>query len=117
IIISLVGTLIYLAYRFERRFGLAAVIGTLYNVLITLGIIAMLRMEVSLTTVAAFLTIVGYSLNDTIVVFDRIRENLGKARGSSFNDVADRVVNDILPRTVLTSVKMLVSLLTLYLFG
>lgn len=117
ILISLVGTLLYLAYRFEWRFGLAAVIGTLYNVLITLGIIAMLRMEVSLTTVAAFLTIVGYSLNDTIVVFDRIRENLGKYRTVSFMDTCDRAVNETLPRTVLTSGTTLATLLALYLFG
>ncbi len=117
ILISLVGTLLYLAYRFEWRFGLAAVVGTLYNVLVTLGIVAMLRMEVSLTTVAAVLTIVGYSLNDTIVVFDRIRENLSKHRTVSFMETCDRAVNETLPRTVLTSGTTLATLLTLYLFG
>lgn len=118
ILISLVGTLIYLAFRFEWRFGFAAVVGTSFVVLVTLGIIAILRMEVSVSTVAAFLTIVGYALNDTIVVFDRIRENLGKAkRGTPLVEVTDRAINETLPRTVLTSVTTLATLLTLYLLG
>jgi preprotein translocase subunit SecF len=81
ILISFVATLIYLAFRFEWRFGVAAIIATLHDIMLTLGFIAVLRMEISLPTVAAFLTIVGYSLNDTIVIFDRIRENLQTAAG------------------------------------
>src|SRR5690606_17194946 len=109
-------TLIYLAIRFEWRFGLAAVIATSHDILLTLGIISALRIEVSLPTVAAVLTIVGYSLNDTIIVFDRARENLGNARKQAFGAVLNRSINDTLPRTVLTSATTLVTLLALYLF-
>lgn len=117
ILISLVGTLIYIAVRFEWRFGVAAVIGTAFNVIVSLGVVALLRMEVSITTVAAFLTIVGYALNDTVVVFDRIRENLQKARRSLFIEVANRSINETLPRTVITGGTTLMMLLMLYLFG
>jgi preprotein translocase subunit SecF len=118
ILISFIGTLIYLAIRFEWRFGVAAIVATAHDILITLGFIAALRMEISVTTVAAFLTIVGYSLNDTIVVFDRIRENLSKrTRGATFMEIANRSINETLPRTVLTSLTTLATLLSLYLFG
>jgi preprotein translocase subunit SecF len=117
ILISLVGTLIYIAVRFEWRFGVAAVIGTAFNVVVSLGVVALLRMEVSITTVAAFLTIVGYALNDTVVVFDRIRENLQKARHALFIEVANRSINETLPRTVITGGTTLMMLLMLYLFG
>lgn len=118
ILLSLAATMIYLAYRFEWRFGLAAVIATAHDVLITLGYIALFRSEVSLTTVAAMLTVVGYSLNDTIVVFDRIRENLGLPhRGQSHTEILDRSVNETLPRTVLTGPAVLATLLSLALFG
>src|SRR5690606_31433025 len=111
-------TLVYLAFRFEWRFGLAAIIATANDILLALGFIAAMRMEISIATIAAFLTIVGYSLNDTIVVFDRIRENLAKrVRGMSFTDVINRSINETLPRTVLTSVTTLATLLALYLFG
>jgi preprotein translocase subunit SecF len=118
ILISFVLTLVYLAIRFEWRFGVAAILATAHDILITLGFIAALRMEVSVGTVAAFLTIVGYSLNDTIVVFDRIRENLSKPRrGMSLTELIDRSINETLPRTVLTSGTTLATLLALYLFG
>ncbi len=118
ILISFVATLIYIAFRFEWRFGVASVIATAHDILITLGFLALLRTEISVGTIAAFLTIVGYSLNDTIVVFDRVRENLHKPhRGMSFADILNRSLNETLPRTVLTSGTTLATLLALYLFG
>jgi preprotein translocase subunit SecF len=104
ILISFGATLLYLAVRFEFRFGLAAVIATVHDILLTLGFMALLRLEVSLPAVAAVLTVIGYSLNDKIVVFDRIRENLNKKGGRRENPAAliDRSVNEVLPRTCLT---------------
>jgi preprotein translocase subunit SecF len=118
ILISFVLTLIYLAFRFEWRFGVAAIIATAHDILLTLGFLAAVRSEISVGTVAAFLTIVGYSLNDTIIVFDRIRENLAKPhRGQSEMQLIDRSINETLPRTVLTSGTTLSTLLALYIFG
>ena len=118
ILVSFVATLVYLWVRFEWRFGLAAIAATLHDILITLGIIALIGNEVSLGTVAAFLTIVGYSLNDTIVVFDRIREDLAKPRhGRSFLEILNQAINETLPRTVLTASGTLVTLVSLLLFG
>ncbi|HEX8361476.1 MAG TPA: protein translocase subunit SecF [Longimicrobium sp.] len=118
IILSLVATMAYLAVRFEWRFGLAAIGATAHDILITLGIIALFRIEVDLGIVAALLTIVGYSLNDTIVVFDRIRENLSKPRhGASFTEVLNRSINETLPRTVLTGGSTMGTLLALLIFG
>ncbi|HET7321673.1 MAG TPA: protein translocase subunit SecF [Longimicrobiaceae bacterium] len=118
ILISFVMTLIYLAFRFEWRFGVATVVATGHDIFITLGLLAVLRQEISVDTVAAFLTIVGYSMNDTIIVFDRIRENLAKhARGVPFIEVLDRSINETLPRTILTSGTTLATLTALYIFG
>lgn len=117
ILISFAATLIYLAFRFEWRFGVAAVIATLHDIVVTLGLIAVLRIEVSLTTVAAVLTILGYSLNDTIVIFDRIRENLTTAKRPDFTELLNRSINETLPRTTLTTATTLATLLALYLFG
>jgi preprotein translocase subunit SecF len=118
IVLSLLGTLVYLWFRFEWRFGLAAIGATAHDLLITLGFIALLRTEVSLGTVAALLTIVGYSLNDTIVVFDRIRENLAKPRhGIGFTELLNRSINETLPRTVLTGGSTMGTLLALLIFG
>ncbi len=118
ILISFIATLIYVAFRFQWRFGVAAIIATAHDILVTLGFLAILRTEISVGTVAAFLTIVGYSLNDTIVVFDRVRENVKKLfRGSTFRDILNRSINETLPRTVLTSGTTLVTLFSLYLFG
>ncbi|MGH7574600.1 MAG: protein translocase subunit SecF [Longimicrobiales bacterium] len=118
ILLSFGATLVYLAFRFEWRFGLAAVIATLHDILITLGFISVLRLEVALPTVAAVLTIVGYSLNDTIVIFDRIRENLrGAGRREDFASILNRSINDTLPRTVLTSATTLATLFALFMFG
>lgn len=118
VFLSLIATLIYLAIRFEWRFGLAAVIATAHDTFITLGIISIFQVEVSLTTVAAILTILGYSLHDTIIIFDRIREHLKKTRGKvDLVAVLDRAINETLPRTVLTVSTVLVTLLSLALLG
>ncbi|HEX2190220.1 MAG TPA: protein translocase subunit SecF [Longimicrobiaceae bacterium] len=119
ILLSFAATLVYLWFRFEWRFGLAAVVATAHDILITLGFLAATRTEIGLTTVAALLTIVGYSLNDTIVVFDRIRENLNKPRraGSSYVQLLNTSINETLSRTVLTGGSTLATLLALYLLG
>lgn len=118
ILISLALTLAYIAVRFEWRFGVAAIVATAHDLIITLGLISVLWQEVSLATVAAVLTIVGYSLNDTIVVFDRIRENLGKTiRRVDYAEILERSINETLPRTVLTSGTTLATLVALYMFG
>lgn len=118
VVLSLVATLIYLAIRFEWRFGLAAVIATMHDTFITLGILSIFQVEVGLTTVAAILTILGYSLHDTIIIFDRIREHLGKTRGKvDLVQVMDRAINETLPRTILTVGTVLMTLLSLALLG
>ena len=118
ILLSFGLTLIYLAFRFEWRFGVAAIIATVHDIMIALGFISLLRLEVSLPTVAAVLTIIGYSLNDTIVIFDRIRENLaGGGRRSPYIDVVNGSINDVLPRTVMTSGTTFAVLLALFILG
>jgi preprotein translocase subunit SecF len=118
ILVSFLLTLIYLAFRFEWRFGVAAVIATAHDILVTLGFLAIFQTEIAVGTVAAFLTIVGYSLNDTIVVFDRIRENLHLPRQTkTYAEIVNRSINDTLPRTVLTSGTTLLTLFALYIFG
>jgi len=119
ILFSLLITLIYIAIRFEFRFGVAAVVASFHDILITLGVLALFRVEIALTTVAAILTIVGYSLNDTIVVFDRIRENQNRKGGRKEDPVQllDRSINDVLPRTVLTSGTTLAVLMALLILG
>jgi preprotein translocase subunit SecF len=109
ILISLGITLVYLAIRFEWRFGVAAVIATVHDLLSTLAFLAIMRLEVSLTVVAALLTVIGYSLNDTIIIFDRVRENMKKARPESLYET--------LPRSVLTHVTVAAATLSLLLFA
>ncbi len=117
ILLSFLLTLAYLAFRFEWRFGVAAVVATLHDILLTFGFIAIMNVEITLATVAAILTIVGYSLNDTIVTFDRMRENLKKHRKEDYVKLLNRSINEVLPRTVMTSVTTFVTLLALFLFG
>lgn len=119
ILLSFLLTLIYIAIRFEFRFGLAAIIATVHDIVVTLGFLALFRIEISLPTVAAILTVLGYSLNDTIVVFDRIRENLNKKGGRREDPVhlIDRSINEVLPRTVMTSMTTLAVLFTLLVLG
>jgi preprotein translocase subunit SecF len=119
ILFSFVLTLLYLAVRFELRFGLAAVIATAHDIVLTLGFLAAFRVEIALPTVAAILTILGYSLNDTIIVFDRIRENLNMkgARKRDPIELVNQSINETLPRTVLTSGTTLVVLFALLSLG
>src|SRR4051812_4396131 len=118
ILLSFAATLLYLWVRFEWRFGLAAIIATIHDILVTLGFLSLTRMEISLGTVAAVLTIVGYSLHDTIIVFDRVREDLKKPRhGRSFIDILNKAINETLPRTTLTVATVLITLLSLLVFG
>lgn len=117
VLLSFLLTLIYLAFRFEWLFGVSAVVATVHDMMITFGFISLLGFEISLATVAAILTIIGYSLNDTIVVFDRVRENLKKKRKESYEETLDRSLNETLPRTVLTSGTTLVALGALALIG
>jgi len=117
VLISFLLTLIYLGFRFEWRFGLAAVIATVHDVIIAFGAISLMNIEISLPTVAAILTIIGYSLNDTIIIFDRIRENLKKQRRMPYIDILDLSINETLPRTVMTSGTTLAVLIALAVFG
>ena len=102
ILLSFVVTLIYLAVRFEWRFGLAAVIATAHDIVATIAFISVLHLEVSLVVVGAVLTVVGYSLNDTIIIFDRVRENLRKYRRQNLYEILNLSINETLPRSVLT---------------
>jgi len=114
---ALVGIIIYIWWRFEFSFGLAAVAALFHDVLITVGIFSITGREISLPVVAALLTIVGYSLNDTIVVFDRIREDLKIYRKESYANVINHSINETLSRTIITSLTTLLVVLSLYLFG
>ena len=107
--------LIYISWRFEFRFAIGAIAALVHDVLITLGVFAVLSKEINLPTVAAFLTIIGYSLNDTIVVFDRIRENTQTLRGTDYIAVLNRSINQSLSRTVITSLTTLFVVLVIFL--
>ena len=114
---SLLGMLIYLWFRFELIYGVAAVVAVFHDTLITIGFFSLLNKEISLTVVAAILTLVGYSMNDTIVVFDRIRENLALNRREKLADVVNRSINQTLSRTVIASGLTFLTVLCLYVFG
>jgi preprotein translocase subunit SecF len=115
--LAMLGIAIYIWLRFEWQFGAGALISLIHDVAITLGFFAITQMEVNLSIVAAFLTIIGYSLNDTVVVYDRIRENLKKHRKMAIEDLLNLSVNETLSRTIITSLCMALSLLALILFG
>jgi len=114
---SLVGMLIYIAFRFEWIYGVAAVIAVFHDVLVTLGVFSLVQKEISLNVVAALLTLVGYSVNDTIVIFDRVRENLRLRRREGLTKIVNDSINQTLSRTILTSGLTLLAVLSLYLFG
>jgi len=114
---ALAGMLVYIALRFELVYGAAAVLAVFHDVLITLGLFSLLHFEISLTVIAALLTLVGYSMNDTIVIFDRIRENLRLMRGQSFKTIVNRSINQTLSRTILTSGLTFMTVLVLFLMG
>lgn len=109
--------LIYISIRFEFKFAIGAIAALTHDVLITLGVFSLLDYEISLAVIAAFLTIVGYSLNDTIVIFDRVRENMKSLKGSDFTSVINKSVNESLSRTIVTSVTTFAVVLILFLFG
>ncbi|MEZ4260069.1 MAG: protein translocase subunit SecF [Polyangiaceae bacterium] len=115
--IAIVFIMLYLAFRFDMRFAPGVVIACVHDVLVVLGVFVVLRKEVTLSTIAAALTVVGYSMNDTVVVYDRIRENLGKHRGKSFGDIINLSVSETLGRTVLTSGATMLSVLAFFIWG
>jgi preprotein translocase subunit SecF len=114
---SLIGMLIYLAFRFEFIYGLAAVAAVVHDTWFTLMVFSLTNTEISLTVIAALLTLIGYSMNDTIVIFDRIRENLKISRRESLTQIVNASVNQTLSRTILTSGLTFLTVLSLYLFG
>ena len=114
---SLVGMLVYLWFRFEMIYGVAAVVAVFHDTLITIGAFSLTNTDITLTVIAAILTLVGYSMNDTIVVFDRIRENVKIMRRDSLADIVNRSINQTLSRTILTSGLTFLTVLSLYLFG
>jgi len=115
--LSLAAMLFYIWIRFEWQFSLGAIIALIHDVIITMGIFSFLAYEVNLSIVAAVLTIVGYSMNDTVVIFDRIRENLKKYSKISISDISDLSTNQTLSRTLITSVTTLLALFSIYIFG
>ncbi|EMB1201446.1 TPA: protein translocase subunit SecF [Campylobacter coli] len=117
IIVSLVAILIYIAIRFEWRFALAAIISEIHDVVITLGAISLFKIDVNLDTLAAVLTVLGYSLNDTIIIFDRIREGIKTSKKSELAPIINESVSATLSRTVLTSGLTLATVVILYFFG
>jgi preprotein translocase subunit SecF len=114
---ALAGMLVYIAFRFEWVYGAAAVLAVFHDILITLGFFSLLHYEISLTVIAALLTLVGYSMNDTIVIFDRIRENNRLLRREAFSDVVNKSINQTLSRTILTSGLTFLTVLVLFLMG
>ncbi len=114
---SLVGMLVYLGFRFEWIYGVAAVVTVLHDTLITVGAFSLTNTDISLTVIAAILTLIGYSNNDTIVVFDRIRENIKLMRREKLSDIVNRSINQTLSRTILTAGLTFLTVLALYLFG
>ena len=117
ILLSLVGIVLYIWYRFEFTFGVAATIATFHDVLAVLGIVWLLNREITFLTVSALLTLAGYSLTDTVVVYDRIRENLRGRRRGSFGEVINASINEMLARTAMTSLTVLLAVLSLLFVG
>ena len=117
ILLSFLATLVYLAFRFEWRFGVAAVLATAHDIFTTLAFIKYMDLEVSLVVVSAILAVVGYSLNDTIIIFDRTRENLHKYKREDLADLLNRSINETLPRSILTHTTSLATTLALLIFA
>lgn len=117
LLIASIAIVIYISIRFEFRFAIVAIITLLHDVVITLGIFAILGKEINTPFVAALLTIIGYSINDTIVIFDRIRENMKLMRRTPFIELANKAVVDTLPRSINTSLTTLITILAIYFFG
>jgi preprotein translocase subunit SecF len=117
IFFAIIGMLVYITFRFEFRFGAGAVIALFHDVLIVLGLFSLFGLEIDLTVVAGFLALVGYSVNDTVIVCDRIRENLGKLHTRPLTEIINRSINETLSRTVMTSGLTLLAVLALFLVG
>ena len=117
VLLSLAAMLFYIWIRFEWQFSLGAIIALFHDVLITLGLFSLLNLEINLSIVAAVLTIVGYSMNDTVVIFDRVRENLRKYSDIKIFDLTNKSINETLSRTLITSITTLLALVSIYLFG
>jgi preprotein translocase subunit SecF len=117
VLVSIIGVLIYLWARFEWQFAVGAVVSLFHDVLLSVGLFAAIGLEFNLNIIAAILTIIGYSLNDTVVNFDRVREFMRKYKTMNFADLLDYSINSVLPRTLLTSVCTLIALGSLYIFG
>jgi preprotein translocase subunit SecF len=117
ILYAMIGILIYISWRFELRFAVGAIVALMHDVLITLGAFSLSGREIDLPIIAAFLAIIGYSLNDTIIVYDRIRENYGKHQKKGFTAVVNSSINETLSRTILTSGTTMLVVLALFVFG
>ena len=117
IFLSLVAMLFYIWVRFEWQFSLGAIIALFHDVIITLGLFSLLNLEINLSIVAAVLTIVGYSMNDTVVIYDRVRENLKKYSDIKIFELTNKSINETLSRTLITSITTLLALMSIYLFG
>ena len=117
ICLSLVAMLIYIWIRFEWQFSLGAIFALFHDVILTLGVFSLFSFEINLSIVAAVLTIVGYSMNDTVVIFDRVRENLKKFSDIKIFDLTNKSINETLSRTIITSVTTLLALVSIYIFG
>ena len=117
VLFALLVIILYLSYRFRFWYGVSAIVALAHDVLITVGIFSLLQAEMSLSVIAAILTIVGYSLNDTIVIFDRIRENIKLKRGKPFEEILDISINETLSRTIITSLTTLFTIVALFFFG
>lgn len=117
LIYALIGVMIYVAFRFEWKFSLGSVTALIHDVLITIGVFSILQFEFTMPVLAALLAVIGYSLNDTIVVFDRIRENFRKVRETETLEIMNLSINQTLPRTILTSLTTLLVLVALYFYG
>ncbi|WP_343072414.1 protein translocase subunit SecF [Roseibium litorale] len=115
--VSLIAILFYIWFRFEWQFAIGAILTTFNDVLVTIGLFVILRLDFSLSSIAAVLTIIGYSLNDTVVVYDRIRENLRRYKKMPLTDLLDQSINETLSRTTMTSLTTLLALFALYAFG
>tara|TARA_X000000950_G_scaffold199666_1_gene240412 strand:+ start:68 stop:964 length:897 start_codon:yes stop_codon:yes gene_type:complete len=115
--LSLAAMLFYIWLRFEWQFSIGSIIALFHDVVITLGIFSILSLEINLSIIAAVLTIVGYSMNDTVVIYDRIRENLGKYHKLDINEIANLSINETLARTIITSVTTLLALLSIFVLG
>ena len=117
VVVALVVILFYIWFRFEWQFAVGAIVTTINDIVVTIGLFVVLQLDFSLSSIAAILTIIGYSLNDTVVVYDRIRENLRRYKRLPLPELLDRSINETLSRTVMTSVTTLLALIPLYLFG